>query len=71
MVLGKIDPLTPANETAIRAYNLLSNGSGGIDWAGLDFVVELLGIEDVEALAEALLCIRLRPRRSASPTNED
>lgn len=71
MVLGTIDPLSAANGLALAAYNLLANGMGGIDWAGLDVVVELLGIDDVEALIEALLCIRLRPRRSASPDTEE
>lgn len=43
---------------------------GGIDWAGLEFVVALLGIQDVEALIDALLCIRTRPASTASE-NED
>ena len=70
-MLGQRDPLTAENGAAIKAYNLLSNGMGGIDWAGLDVVVEMLGIEDVEALIEALLCIRLRPRRSDDTDTEE
>jgi hypothetical protein len=31
---------------------------GGIDWAGLPFVAELLGIEDIERLADDLLTIK-------------
>jgi hypothetical protein len=69
-VLGQRDPLTAENGAAIKAYNLLSNGMGGIDWAGLDVVVEMLGIEDVEALIEALLSIRLRPRRGETETED-
>lgn len=69
-MLGQRDPLTAENGAAIKAYNLLSNGTGGIDWAGLDVVVEMLGIEDVEALIEALLCIRLRPRRGETETED-
>lgn len=69
-MLGQREPLTAENGASIKAYNLLSNGMGGIDWAGLDVVVEMLGIEDVEALIEALLCIRLRPRRSETETEE-
>ena len=34
---------------AIRAWNLLGNGSGGIDWAGMPLVCELLGVEDLES----------------------
>lgn len=71
MVLGSLEPLTAENELAWKAWNLLSNGMGAIDWAGLDVVVELLGIEDVEALIEALLCIRLRPSRGSAPDTEE
>lgn len=31
---------------------------GGIDWAGLPVVAELLGVEDVELLVEQLTAIR-------------
>ncbi len=44
---------------AISAWNLLANGSGGIDWAGLDFVVELLGVRDVEMLVTRMAVIKL------------
>lgn len=43
----------------VKAWNLLSNGMGGIDYAGLPYVTALLGIEDVEALLSALLVIRM------------
>lgn len=37
---------------------------GGIDWAGLPLVVEVLGISDVESLMDALLVIKLhRPEQ--------
>ncbi len=32
---------------------------GGIDWAGMPFVVDLLGVSDVEHLVDALLVIKL------------
>jgi len=52
---------------ALEAYALLANGSGGFDWAGLPFVVQLLGVTDVELLLRRLCVIKLhRP-----PTNED
>ena len=44
---------------AIQAWNLLTNGNGGLDWGGLNFVVELLGITDVEGLVNRLAVIKL------------
>lgn len=43
---------------AIRAWNLLNNGQGAIDWAGLDLVAALLGVQDIEALINRLLIIK-------------
>lgn len=44
---------------------------GGIDWAGLPFVVDLLGIADVEHLVDALLAIKLhKPEAPDGPTQE-
>lgn len=43
---------------AIKAWNLLQNGMGGIDYAGLPIVCALLGIDDVALLMERLLVIR-------------
>jgi hypothetical protein len=43
---------------AIQAWNALANGSGGLDWAGLPLIVELLGVSDVEALLTRLLVIK-------------
>lgn len=58
---------------AIRAFNLLANGTGGIDWAGLPVVVELLGVEDIEDLLHRLEVIRMHkppegPQGSADGT---
>lgn len=44
---------------AIAAWNLLANGSGGIDWTGLDFVAEFLGVQDIELLVTRLAVIKL------------
>jgi len=41
---------------------------GGLDWAGLPLVVELLGIADVEHLIDALLAIKLHKGDDESPT---
>lgn len=39
-------------------WNALTNGSGGLDWAGLALMVELFDVADVEALIERLLVIK-------------
>lgn len=43
---------------ALAAWRLLANGHGGIEWAGLEVVVELLGVRDVEGLVRRLGVIR-------------
>lgn len=55
---GDIPPTDPGHQVAIKAWNLLTNGMGGIDWSGLPYVCALLGIEDVEQLIERLLVIK-------------
>jgi hypothetical protein len=50
---------TAAQVQVIRAWNLLSNGQGGFDWAGLPVVCEHLGIADAGALIDALMVIKL------------
>lgn len=37
---------------------MLADGTGGVHWAGLDFAVELFGVEDVEGLLHRLLAIK-------------
>jgi hypothetical protein len=44
---------------AFEAWGLLSNGMGGLDWSGLEAVVALLGIADVEGLINRLKTIKL------------
>jgi hypothetical protein len=39
---------------AIAAWNML----GGLDWAGLPIVADILGIEDVDGLIRDLITIR-------------
>ena len=43
---------------AIRAWNLLADGSGGIDWAGLPLVCELLGVTELEPFLMRLEVIK-------------
>lgn len=46
---------------------MLSNGMGGLDWAGLPTVAALLGIEDLDAFVRHLVTIKTyRPGRKAS-----
>ena len=42
----------------MKAYDFLSNGMGGVDWQGLGYVIEHLGIEDPAALMDALYTIK-------------
>jgi hypothetical protein len=49
---------TAADVIASRAYGLLSNGMGGIDWAGLPIVAEVLHVNDVEDLIHRLGVIK-------------
>lgn len=37
---------------------MLANGMGGLDWAGLPLVVELLGIDDVDTFLQRLMTIK-------------
>jgi hypothetical protein len=43
---------------AIRVFNALSNGMGGIDWSGLPLICALHGVRDVEGLMYRLLTIK-------------
>lgn len=43
---------------AIRIFNGLSNGVGGLDWAGLPLLVTYHGVRDVEGLLHRLLVIK-------------
>jgi hypothetical protein len=58
---------TPDDALAIHVHNHLSNGMGGIDWAGLPLVVELLGVIDIEMLLHRLLVIRSHTPDTTSP----
>lgn len=59
---GEETPTEPPDATTLRqaiaAWNLLSTQQGSIDWAGIPFVCELLGVLDVERLLRNLLTIK-------------
>lgn len=48
---------------AIDVWNLLEQGSGGIDWAGLPLVAGLFGIADVDGLIVRLRAIKSFARK--------
>ena len=48
-----------ADHTALRTWNLLANGTGGIDWSGLPIVAAHLGIADIGGLMDRLEVIKL------------
>ena len=64
-------PPNPLHLTAIKVGNLLANDMGGMDWAGLPYVCEHLGIEDPSALVERLLCIRQHKKPDANNQETD
>lgn len=43
---------------AMRTWNMLANGMGGLDWAGLPLAVALFGINDVDGLLHRLQVIK-------------
>ena len=55
----------------MRAYNLLANGMGGVEWAGLPVVVGLLGIDDVEGLLHRIEVIRNHKPPESPQATED
>jgi hypothetical protein len=43
---------------AFRAYSLLANGMGGIDWSGLPVVCAWLGVQDIDGLLHRIAVIK-------------
>ena len=46
--------------------NLLANGMGGFDWAGLPLLCGWLGVQDIEGLMDRLQVIKLHRKRKDS-----
>ncbi len=66
------EPLSLINRQAIQIWNMLCNGMGSIDWSGLPFAVEWLGVDDVEGLVEGLMTIKShRPEREAGQDEDE
>ena len=59
---GETADATPCPDavTAVQAWNYLANGTGGIDWTGLDAVTALLQVADeqLELLLVRLLAVK-------------
>lgn len=51
-------PPTDDDVMAIRVFNGLANGMGGLDWAGLPLLCAYHGVRDVEGLLHRLLVIK-------------
>jgi hypothetical protein len=71
-----IDPpqQTEADWLAIAVWNLLTNGHGGIDWAGLPYAVALHGVTDLAGLITRLQVIKLHKppeQRGIDPHNDN
>lgn len=56
---GNAEPQPTDDETmALTVFNILKNGQGGIDFAGLPLVTQWLGVEDVAGLLQRLVVIK-------------
>lgn len=68
-------PPQPSHEDgiAMRAWALLANASGGLDWAGLPVVCEWLGVQDVDGLLWRLSVIKdaRRKHQAQQPRADD
>lgn len=47
-----------ADRLALKVWNFLATGMGGIEWARLDLACAYYGVEDVEGLIARLLVIK-------------
>lgn len=51
---------------AIRVFNMLQDGMGGLSWDGLPVAIDHYGIEDTDGLIERLLVIKShKPEKDA------
>jgi len=59
---------TDADLLAMRVWNMLANGMGGLDWSGMPLAVALYGITDVEGLLHRLQVIKAhKPPQDGQP----
>jgi hypothetical protein len=50
--------MTEEDAQALKSFRLMSNGMGGLDWAGLPLAVARYGVRDVAGLIDRLLIIK-------------
>jgi len=58
---------------ALTVFNIIKNGQGGLDFAGLPLVCEWLGVGDVAGLLQRLVVIKTYRKpadRTEDPTEE-
>lgn len=60
---------TPDDAVALRVLRMLSNGMGGIDWAGLPLACAIHSVDDVEMLVHRL--VAAKNHRPAVPGAEE
>lgn len=48
----------PEHTLVIQAWNMVSDGTGSVDWAGVPIVAAMLGIEDLETFIRRLMTIK-------------
>lgn len=49
---------SPGEVQATLVWNMLSDGQGGIDWAGLPYACAHYGVQDVQGLMDRLIVIK-------------
>ncbi|MCZ8073849.1 MAG: hypothetical protein O9341_06925 [Paucibacter sp.] len=52
----------------MRAFSMLADRQGGLDWAGLPLVSSWLGVQDLDGLMHRLNIIKLYQRPQADPS---
>jgi hypothetical protein len=54
------EPPHPAHEdlVALRVWNMLNNGMGGLDWSGLPLAAAMFDVGDMEDLITRVLVIK-------------
>ena len=58
----------PMDAAAIRCWNLLATGHGGVDLSRIDLAMEWLGIADLDWLMHRLYLIRTHTRTTRPAT---
>lgn len=71
---GEAPPVPTAADTiAMRVWNFLATGMGGVEWCSLPLALDYYGISDVDGLIHRLLVIKhhKRPDAGDAPTQTE